>query len=94
MENRREMLARSPLLPLLIKLSVPAMLTGDVYKKDTKYTEYVSRAWNNYNVFDVLQKNDCDARVYSDGTVVYDDYEPDYIIVDGVRIYSDGSIGF
>ena len=26
MENRREMLARSPLLPLLIKLSVPAML--------------------------------------------------------------------
>ncbi len=47
-------------------VSVPAMLTGDVYKKDTKYTEYVSRAWNNYNVFDVLQKNDCDARVYSD----------------------------
>lgn len=47
-------------------VSVPAMLTGDVYKKDTKYTEYISRAWNNYNVFDVLQKNDCDARVYSD----------------------------
>ena len=26
MENRREMLAKAPLLPLLIKLSVPAML--------------------------------------------------------------------
>ena len=47
-------------------VSVPAMLTGEVYKKDTKYTEYVSRAWSSNNVFDVLQKFDADARVYSD----------------------------
>ena len=47
-------------------VSVPAMLTGEVYKKDVKYTEYISRAWNSYNVFDLLQKNGCDARVYSD----------------------------
>ncbi|MBQ3284853.1 MAG: hypothetical protein IJH40_04340 [Ruminococcus sp.] len=47
-------------------VSVPAMLTGDVYKKDTKYTEYVNGAWSSSNAFDVLQKNNADARVYSD----------------------------
>ena len=47
-------------------VSVPAMLTGEVYKKDVKYTEYVSRAWSTGNVFDLLQKNGCDVRVYSD----------------------------
>ena len=47
-------------------VSVPAMLTGEVYKKDTKYTDYVNSVWNTNNVFDVLQKNGSDARVYSD----------------------------
>ena len=47
-------------------VSVSAMLTGEVYKKDTKYTDYVNSVWNTNNVFDVLQKNGSDARVYSD----------------------------
>lgn len=46
--------------------SVPSMLTGEVYKKDVKYSEYVNRAWNNYNVFDILQRENVDTRVYSD----------------------------
>ncbi len=47
-------------------VSVPAMLTGDVYKKDVKYTEYIRNAWNTNNVFDVLQRNNTDTRIYSD----------------------------
>lgn len=47
-------------------VSIPAMLTGEVYKKDVKYTEYVSNAWNANNAFDVLQKHDADTRVYTD----------------------------
>lgn len=46
--------------------SIPSMLTGEVYKKDVKYTEYINRAWNNYNVFDILQRENADTRVYSD----------------------------
>lgn len=47
-------------------VSVPAMLTGEVYKKDVKYTEYVNNAWNSNNVFDLLQRFNADTRVYSD----------------------------
>ena len=47
-------------------VSVPAMLTGEVYKKDVKYTEYISRAWSTSNVFDELQHAGTDARVYCD----------------------------
>lgn len=47
-------------------VSVPAMLTGEVYKKDVRYTEYINSAWNTNNVFDLLQRNDTDTRVYSD----------------------------
>ena len=47
-------------------VSVPAMLTGEVYKKDVKYTEYVNSAWNAHNAFDALQKAGVDTRVYSD----------------------------
>ena len=47
-------------------ISVPSMLTGDVYKKDVKYSEYVNRAWNNYNAFDILDRANADTRVYSD----------------------------
>ena len=47
-------------------VSVPAMLTGEVYKKDVKYTEYINGAWNANNTFDVLQKHDADTRIFTD----------------------------
>lgn len=47
-------------------VSVPAMLTGEIYKKDVKYTEYINGVWSSYNVFDLLQRFDADTRVYTD----------------------------
>ncbi|WP_316631292.1 hypothetical protein [uncultured Ruminococcus sp.] len=47
-------------------VSVPAMLTGEVYKKDVKYTEYINGAWNANNTFDVLQKHYADTRIFTD----------------------------
>lgn len=47
-------------------VSVPSMLTGEVYKKETKYTRFIDNAWNTYNAYDVLDKNGVDTRIYSD----------------------------
>lgn len=47
-------------------VSFPAMLTGDVYKKDIKYTDYISNSWNRSNVFDLLHSHKVDTRVYCD----------------------------
>ena len=47
-------------------VSFPSMLTGDVYKKDIKYTEFIDNAWNANNVFDVLSRNGVDTRIYAD----------------------------
>ncbi len=47
-------------------VSMPSMLTGSVYKKDTKYTEFIDDTWNSYNVFDLLNKNGADARIYAE----------------------------
>ena len=47
-------------------VSLPSMMTGDVYKKDIKYTDFIDRTWNRYNVFDLLNKNGADARIYAD----------------------------
>lgn len=47
-------------------VSLPSMMTGDVYKKDTKYTEFINKAWNNYNVFDVLKRSETDTRIFAD----------------------------
>lgn len=47
-------------------VSIPSMLTGEVYKKETKYTEFINSAWNDQNAFDILQRNDTDTRIYAD----------------------------
>ena len=47
-------------------VSIPAMLTGEIYKKDVKYTEYVNSAWSANNAFDILQRYGADTRVYTD----------------------------
>lgn len=46
--------------------SLPAMLTGNIYKKDTRYTEFINNAWNRRNVFDTLDNSGVDARIYAD----------------------------
>ena len=47
-------------------VSFPSMMTDSVYKKDIKYTEYISNTWNSYNVFDLLTRSGVDTRIYSD----------------------------
>ena len=47
-------------------VSFPSMLTGDVYKKDIRYTDYISAIWKKNNVYDLLSKNDVDIRIYCD----------------------------
>lgn len=47
-------------------VSLPSMMTGNVYKKDIKYTEFIDNTWNNYNVFDLLSRNGADVRVFAD----------------------------
>lgn len=47
-------------------VSFPSMLTGDIYKKDIRYTDFIDNTWGSYNVFDLLRRNGVDARVYAD----------------------------
>lgn len=47
-------------------VSFPSMLTGDVYKKDIKYTDFIDDTWNSYNVFDLLTENGVDTRIFCD----------------------------
>lgn len=47
-------------------VSLPSLLTGNVYKKDIRYTEFIDNTWNRYNVFDLLRRNGADVRVYAD----------------------------
>ena len=47
-------------------VSLPLMMTGDVYKKDIHYSEFIKNAWNHTNVFDLLGKNGVDARIFAD----------------------------
>ena len=47
-------------------VSFPAMLTGEVYKKDIRYADYIDRMWENHNVYEALSKNGVDTRIFSD----------------------------
>ena len=47
-------------------VSMPSMLTGEVYKKDTKYSKFINNAWNTYNAYDVLDRAGVDTRIYAD----------------------------
>jgi len=46
--------------------SFPAMLTGEVYKKDVKYTEYIDGIWKQHNVYDQLTSSGADVRIFCD----------------------------
>ena len=47
-------------------VSIPSMLTGEVYKKDIKYTDFINNIWNTNNVFDLLKRNGVDTRIYTE----------------------------
>ena len=47
-------------------VSFPSMLTGNVYKKDIKYTDYIDNTWQAHNVYDLLDRNGVDVRIYCD----------------------------
>ncbi len=47
-------------------VSLPYMMTGSVYKKDIRYTDFIDDIWNRQNVFDLLNKSGADVRVYAD----------------------------
>ena len=47
-------------------VSFPSMLTGEVYKKDIKYTEYIDNMWKDNSVYDLLSKNGTDVRIFCD----------------------------
>ena len=47
-------------------ISFPAMITGDVYKKDIKYSSFIDEMWEDDNVFTLYDQNDVDARIFCD----------------------------
>ena len=47
-------------------VALPSMLTGSVYKKDIRYTEFIDKSWSKYNVFDLLNRNGADVRIFAD----------------------------
>lgn len=47
-------------------VSFPSMITGEIFKKETRYTDFIDDTWNRYNVFDLLTRSGVDTRVYAD----------------------------
>ncbi len=47
-------------------VSLPALMTGEVYKKDTKYTDYIRDIWSGDTLYDLLQENAVDVRIFCD----------------------------
>ncbi|MBQ3416344.1 MAG: hypothetical protein IJH32_00700 [Ruminococcus sp.] len=47
-------------------ISFPAMMTGEIYKKDIKYSSFINNIWESNNVFTLFDDSDVDARIYCD----------------------------
>ncbi len=47
-------------------VSLPSMMTGEVYKKDTRYTDYIRNIWSGDTLYDLLQENATDVRIFCD----------------------------
>ena len=47
-------------------VSFPALLTGEVYKKDIRYSEYINNMWSRRNVYDELTRSGTDVRIFCD----------------------------
>ena len=47
-------------------ISLPSLMTGEVYKKDMKYTDYIRSIWSGDTLYDLLQENAADVRIFCD----------------------------
>ena len=47
-------------------VSLPALMTGEVYTKDTKYTDYIREIWSGDTLYDLLQEKATDCRIFCD----------------------------
>lgn len=47
-------------------VSLPSLMTGEVYKKDTKYTDYIRDIWSGDTLYDLLQEHATDVRIFCD----------------------------
>lgn len=47
-------------------VSFPSLLTGEVYKKDIRYTDYIKGVWKDENLYDLLSDEDVDVRIFCD----------------------------
>ena len=47
-------------------VSLPSLMSGEVYKKDTKYTDYIRDIWSGDTLYDLLQENAVDCRIFCD----------------------------
>lgn len=46
-------------------VALPSMLTGEVYTKDTNYTNYIENIWDENNVYSALSANGVDTRIFA-----------------------------
>ena len=51
--------------------SLPQILTGKVYNYDVSYREYFEEAWANTHYYKLLEKNNFDIGIYTDGIYVH-----------------------
>ncbi len=69
-------------------VALPSLLTGDVYIKDTTYTNYIEDIWDSDNVYSTLNNNDVDTRIFAQ-TEYFSANSKDY--VDNIVDYMDGA---
>ena len=46
-------------------VALPSLLTGDVFKKETSYDNYIEEIWDNGTVYSTLRKNSVDTRIFA-----------------------------
>lgn len=46
-------------------VALPAMLTGEVYTKETGYQDYINSIWEDKTVYSLLRENDVDTRIFA-----------------------------
>lgn len=59
-------------------VAMPSLLTGQVFKRETVYTEYIKKIWDEKNVLEDIAKNGVDVRVFSE-TPYFSTKTPEFI---------------
>lgn len=73
-------------------VALPAMLTGEVYTKETTYSDYIDSIWDNGTVYSLLRKKDVDTRIFAQtvyfGAEAKDDIENIVDYMDSTGAYT------